>query len=315
MLTTVQLVRAVPPFVSTAQVSNQWLNALIDAADRAIKKYLKRNIELEALTEYYNGTGTPDIVLFQYPVLCGHTTIAAGSNNQSLPQSTINVASTVGFDPVTGIRATTNPGAISVQTGPNSFSSVTYTGLTATTFTGCTGGTGTLTTGNAVNSPVVSLDQGGYGGQAPNAFQNANANLQLIQGTNFMTVLDSGGRVSHRGILRMIGGGLGGWWGGYGQLNQYVGKLAAYRLPSWPTGYLNIKVQYSAGYEEVPADLQYAATALVAYMVRNQPYGGDPLQSESLGAYSYSLLSGAGSQNQVLGSIITTLSRYREASW
>jgi hypothetical protein len=68
------------------------------------------------------------------------TTIAAGSNGQTLPQATINVASTAGFP---------SAGTILVQTsaGPQY---VNYSGVTATTFTGCTGGTGTLLTGQAV---------------------------------------------------------------------------------------------------------------------------------------------------------------------
>lgn len=68
------------------------------------------------------------------------TTIAAGSNGQSLPQSTINVASTTGFPTSGTIFITSSAGQ---QT-------VTYTGTTSTTFTGCTGGTGTLSTGGAI---------------------------------------------------------------------------------------------------------------------------------------------------------------------
>jgi hypothetical protein len=72
------------------------------------------------------------------------TTIAAGSNNLSLPQSTINVASTTGFPASGTIFVYTSTG---VQT-------VTYTGGGGggTTFTGCSGGTGTMSTGNTVNN-------------------------------------------------------------------------------------------------------------------------------------------------------------------
>lgn len=72
------------------------------------------------------------------------TTIAAASTGQSLPQSTINVASTTGFPASGTIFVFTSTG---VQT-------VTYTGGGGggTTFTGCSGGTGTMTTGNTVNN-------------------------------------------------------------------------------------------------------------------------------------------------------------------
>lgn len=70
------------------------------------------------------------------------TTIAAGSNGQTLPQSTINVASTTNFPTSGQILVSTTAGQ----------QRVTYTGTTATTFTGCTGGTGTMSTGNQVRN-------------------------------------------------------------------------------------------------------------------------------------------------------------------
>ena len=70
------------------------------------------------------------------------TTIAVGSNGASLPQGTINVASTTGF-------ATSGAIYVTTSNGPQL---VTYTNTTGTTFTGCSGGTGTMTTGNAVTS-------------------------------------------------------------------------------------------------------------------------------------------------------------------
>lgn len=68
------------------------------------------------------------------------TTITSGSNNIALPTATINVTSTVGFP---------TSGTILVQTSTGQ-STVTYTGTTGTTFTGCTGGTGTMITGGTV---------------------------------------------------------------------------------------------------------------------------------------------------------------------
>lgn len=70
----------------------------------------------------------------------GATTVAAGSNGASLPQATINVASTAGF-------ATSGLVLVASSNGPQP---IWYTGVTGGSFTGCTGGTGTLTTGGAV---------------------------------------------------------------------------------------------------------------------------------------------------------------------
>jgi hypothetical protein len=80
------------------------------------------------------------------------TTIAAGSNNVTLPTGTINVASTVGFPPSGILRIVTN---IAAGSGvAQSVQIVNYTGGggAGTTFTGCTGGTGTMVTGASVTS-------------------------------------------------------------------------------------------------------------------------------------------------------------------
>ena len=73
------------------------------------------------------------------------TTIAVGSNGQTLPQGTINAASTTGFP---------SAGTITVVTGAGN-QTVTYTGTTALTFTGCTGGTGLMSTGGAITGTTV----------------------------------------------------------------------------------------------------------------------------------------------------------------
>lgn len=72
------------------------------------------------------------------------TTIAVGSNNVSLPQATINVASTTSF--------AAGPGTIYVVT-TNGPQAVTYTSTSGgNQFTGCSGGTGTMNTNNAVGN-------------------------------------------------------------------------------------------------------------------------------------------------------------------
>lgn len=80
------------------------------------------------------------------------TTIAAGSNGQTLPQATINVASTTGFPTAGTIFVVTSGGT---QT-------VTYTGVGGTTFTGASGGTGTMSTGGAVTQASGILNLTGY---------------------------------------------------------------------------------------------------------------------------------------------------------
>lgn len=121
-------------------------------------RYPTRNAGMFAITSAQRGNST---------------TIAAGSNGASLPQSTINVASTTGFPAsgtfFVGASTTVTTGANLPQTTitvastvgfPTSGTilintsagqqTVTYTGTTATTFTGCTGGTGTMVVGSNV---------------------------------------------------------------------------------------------------------------------------------------------------------------------
>jgi len=71
------------------------------------------------------------------------TTISAGSNNATLPQATINVASTTGLP---------NAGAFYVDTASNGRQLITYTSvISGTQLGGCSGGTGTLLTNQVVS--------------------------------------------------------------------------------------------------------------------------------------------------------------------
>lgn len=318
MLTNVEAVRNLPGLGNLASVPIAWLNDLIGAADAAIKRHCKRDLELTNYVEFYSGNGLPELPLNQYPVLFAQTTVAAGSNGAVLPQSTINVTSTANFPPGTFGNPNAVPPAIALQTGASSWTFVTYTGVTATSFTGCSGGSGTLSSSsgppalNGVASPVVFFDPSAYGGQAPNAFANSSpTSTQMILGNQFMVVPDKGGKVSNRGILRRIAGAGAGFVGFYPEV-LFSGKLGGYKLPAWSRGDGNIKCMYSAGYRMVPFDLQYAAGMLVAYMVRNMPVGAI-LSSESLGAYSYSIIQQSKDIPE-LGSLLTTLSYYREYS-
>lgn len=77
------------------------------------------------------------------------TTLDSSMNGLSLPQATINVASTEGFG-----HPTTQT-AIAVETSAG-LQVVTFTGKTATSFTGCSGGTGTMSTGGEVRGEISS---------------------------------------------------------------------------------------------------------------------------------------------------------------
>lgn len=320
MLTTVEAVRRIPRLKSVAALPDAWLNDIIGEADAGLKRYLKRDIELTNYVDYYSGDGNRDIICRQWPVWQAQTTIAPSSDGAVLPQDTINVSSVAGFPD--GTDAQGNNPTVSVQTGLTSWTTITYTGVlpnpsnpnASPAFIGCVGGTGTLssTSGrNGVSIPCVFHDPSGYYGQNPNGFGR---NTLLTLGSQYVVILDSANRRSKRGIIRRIGGSGSGFVGFFPE-TMYSGKLGGYRLPSWPRGEGNLKVCYSAGYayNEIPLDIVNAMKMLVATLIRTCPVGS-PLSSESLGGYSYSVLSQSTDIPEI-GSIQRTLAPHREISW
>jgi len=78
------------------------------------------------------------------------TAIASGSAGLSLPQSTIDVGSTTGFNTSLPLAVPSNAG----------IQSVTCTGTTSTTFTGCSGGSGALSGGQTVLQATTAPTRG-----------------------------------------------------------------------------------------------------------------------------------------------------------
>lgn len=150
--------------------------------------------------------------------------------------------------------------------------------------------------------------QGNYG-QTSGAFASGTL---LTLGTDYALELDAGGTESTRGILRKIGMGGAGWPFWYPGFAG--GRLSASKLAGWPLGYGNLKVTYTAGYDPIPASITQAADQLVTWFVRNTPSGA-VLQSESLGAYSYSVMQQSLPGAPELGSTRQLLGRYRETAW
>lgn len=50
------------------KLSTEFLSLLIGWAEKSINNYIKRNLNSATYTEYYNGSGTPDLRLHNYPV-------------------------------------------------------------------------------------------------------------------------------------------------------------------------------------------------------------------------------------------------------
>lgn len=91
--------------------------------------------------------------------------------------------------------------------------------------------------------------------------------------------------------------------------NYVPGRVATEAGPNFG----NIKVDYTAGYDPLPADLEVAISMLSSLFLRLIPHG-QMLEGERIGSYSYSILTGRMMQqtHPVIGSIDRIIARHRE---
>lgn len=85
----------------------------------------------------------------------------------------------------------------------------------------------------------------------------------------------------------------------------------------WPCGNGNIKVVYTAGYTDIPEDVQEAVWLLVAEIRKMAEKNvSGPLAGETFGRYSYTLLAGSfAGVGGALNDARAKLSGYTEVSW
>ncbi len=145
----------------------------------------------------------------------------------------------------------------------------------------------------------VNEDRDGYYGDGTDAFP---ASTLLVEGTDYVLRKNdaTATEVSKSGILYRIGKV---WPRPYSRLS---GQL----VNSPGLGMGNIKVVYTAGWEAVPADIQFAANKLVTSMLQSKEMAGR-LNSESIEDYSYTL-SGAEDESRMLDSVRSSLARYKK---
>ncbi|QDU53536.1 phage head-tail connector protein [Gimesia panareensis] len=145
----------------------------------------------------------------------------------------------------------------------------------------------------------VHQDLNGFYGDGTDAFP---VSSELVQGTDFVLRKDhaTAAEISNSGILYRLGT----VWTRPDRTQR--GQLA--RAPG--TGKGNIKVVYTAGWETVPADIQFATSRLITSMLESRSRAGR-IQSESIEDYSYSL-SGAEAETMLLDSVKGSLARYRK---
>lgn len=143
----------------------------------------------------------------------------------------------------------------------------------------------------------VWLDADGYWGDGASAFASADL---LVAGTDYALARDnaSDSEVSRSGILRRIGN----VWPAARQ--QPDGMITVVN----GTGVGNVKVEYSYGYTEVPADLQLACVQLAGQVFKNRDMS---LTQEQYEDYSYTRAVAA-DVAQMIGSVASLLRPHKK---
>lgn len=154
----------------------------------------------------------------------------------------------------------------------------------------------------------VRLDHNGFYGTSEDAFD---ASSLLTSGVDYALDQDlatvSGQPVSRSGILVRLNT----VWA-EGNRTYMPGRVTPVAGPAFG----NIKVVYVAGYETLPYDLQAALVMLVSLFQKNVA-AGQPMMKETIGDYSYEVLSGRYLEetHPVFGSLDKILNRYKEVGF
>jgi hypothetical protein len=264
------------------------LAALISAASQAIERACKREFTLQAYTEVYNGEGMPYMMihLANFPVV-EITRIATS------PQAVVEIKNTSSSNQRATV-ATTSTGLRLVRVASAVPTTSDLAFATYTTLTTLVAAVNALS--NGWSASVVSP----YG-----AFPSAD--LLPLQGA--ATALNGGTKLEMYTEDSPAWGSSGIWTSPWG----YVGDGPGWRLDAgpgkligaWPQGLQNIRIDYRAGFEIIPAPIQEACVQHVQDLYQAGLVNGN-LKSATIGPYKYELDNTARKvslSNKVLGLI------------
>lgn len=156
-----------------------------------------------------------------------------------------------------------------------------------------------------VSISALYLDASGRFGVNPDgSFATA---TQLVYGTDFVIPFDgclpgTSTKCSYAGFIERVGT----VWPGRVQYSP--GTITMRPIPHIG----NIKVAYTAGFTTVPPDIKVAVCQVAAF-IRSGADKGGPLQSESLGGYSYSRASAAMGAPE-MGTVRSVVRKYKQLS-
>ncbi len=247
-----------------------------------------RNLDSQTYSEYYDGGPMPydRVQLTQFPV----TSI---SRVATYPQPALQIQNT---DTTSNQRATV---------------AVTSTGLTLVRVASGVSTTNTLAfSGNAtvgLLATAISALANGWTAQVQSPFTNwASADFRPVQGA--MTAMGNGA------TLELYTEDLPTWVESSAGYTAYGWRLDAdtgILIGTFPQGQQNIRIDYTAGFATIPADVQEACVAYVQDLYQSELLNNN-VKSESLGPYSYTLNDAA---KVAMSSRITgILDRYKDYS-
>lgn len=226
------------------------LSTMVDAATAAIEKWCNRKFAKQAYDETYNGTGMGYLLLKQTPIVSLERVATAKS-------AALRIENT---DDSTNQRATV---------------AVTSTGLSLTRVASGVSSTDTSVTwaSNVTVADVataVNALGNGWAGEAVTDFEKwASADLVAIQGALDCLAREVDIHLYDEELTSL-------------SLDPDVGELRG----TFPIGYKNVRVQYTAGHATVPVDVQQACAELVAEWFRERSRDGSLIE-EKLGDESW----------------------------
>lgn len=297
------------------------LNALLSAADAAVKRYCKRDFEKTIYTEYPFRLNGEAVVLEQTPVLSYRLT---GAVTNGLPTIT-GLSSTSNLLVGMPVVISFSPNRQTTQPFPNGATILSIDSSSQVTLTG--NATYTLASATVIFGLSLWMDpSGSFGdGLGTDPAGPFGSTTLLYPGLDYALQRDQPDGTSKSGkVIRLASAfglaGMGGAWGVYGSAwagLQARGTLSGPLPPLWPKyppG--SLKVVYAAGLTSIPADLTAAVNAVAAWMFRNADTGLLQISSEGFQGYSSSVAQAGDAlkSDADLGSTRQLLSRWRKVA-
>lgn len=245
------------------------LAALITAASGLIEKVCQRTFASTAYSERYDGAGTGELWLRNFPV----TTVARVATDR---QPALTVQQT---------NSTTNQRA---------YVRVSSTGLTLVRIaSGVTTTDSTVTwAGNAtITAVVAAVDALGAGWNA-----TVQGDFGLWPSADLFTYQGSLNCLAVDAELEIFAGDLEAW--------ELTDSLSGWLRGDFPRGNRNVLVDYTAGFATVPEPIQMAASLLVGDLQKAAELAGG-IAGEHLGEYSY--YTPAGNSPAIMSNRVRTL--------